>query len=273
MLKQRLVTFNSSGRDKTSGVCTWRNLEEVAVQSPDLNYPNTTRAAPLYFSDGREKMRAISTTGNLWEVDLNTGTEKQLRDSWNDCESVTLYRDCTVVVNKHIFLVNPDDVHCQLDAGSDWSRNQGCGMLGEDLYIGSSSGNLWCVPLKGWSDQKLTPKKVATGESVRFVATDPVRNKVYVGTRGNIKVYDPATDSYEDLLVTVPGSSIPSAISNFDRHIGVVAINQENNSSVLYTLSVSITATRVYQTSWGGIDGYGTDVATNIKGVHGIGVF
>lgn len=180
------VTFNSRDADTNPGVTIFKNEKTPLRKLKGLDYPHVgVRAAGIYTKGDEYVIRAVTSKGNLFEIDpfCHNGAEKYLKDSWKACSSVGTYRDCTVLVNKHIFLVNPEDIQRKLDAGGDWVHNEGCVVHDGKVYVVSNRGNLWKITLKGWS-VSCDVEQVNIGEILpnpKFVAVDPRNGNLYIG--------------------------------------------------------------------------------------------
>lgn len=182
------VTFNSKGEKTYPGVTVFEDEKTPLHKLRGLDYPHEgNRAAGVYTKDDKYVIRAVTSMGNLFEIDpfCHNGAEKYLKDTWRDCESVGTYRDCTVLVNKHVFLVNPEDIQLELHAGGDWHRNAGCAVHDGKVYVVSSNGGVWEITLQGWSVVcKVKQVKIGTVLSdPKFIAVDPRNGNLYIGDK------------------------------------------------------------------------------------------
>lgn len=180
------VTFRSKNDDHNPGVSIYQDENTRLHHLKGLHYPHLTRGAGVYTSRDEFVIRAVTGQrhGNLFEIyTCDDGLETYLKGSWKDCRSITTYRDCSVIVNRHAFLVNPEDIQLELHAGGDWQRNQGCDIHEGTVYVVTTANNLWTIKLQGWS-VGCEVEEVQLDDSLsdpQFVAVDPLTGFVYIG--------------------------------------------------------------------------------------------
>lgn len=188
------VTFRSKNDDHNPGVSIYQDENTRLHHLKGLDYPHLTRGAGVYTGRDEFVIRAVTGEGhgNLFEIyTCDDGLETYLKGSWKDCRSITTYRDCSVIVNRHAFLVNPEDIQLELHAGGDWERNQGCDIHEGTVYVVSRSKKLWKINLQGWSVGCETKEVNLTSDlhEPMFVAVDPSNGLVYIGDK-NLMVWD-----------------------------------------------------------------------------------
>ena len=239
------VTFNSKNEDDNPGVSIYKNENERVHHLPGLHYPHhTNRGAAIYKGD-KYVIRAVTPKANLFEIDpfCQGGGEKYLKDTWGNCKGVASYRDCTVLVNRHIFLVNPEDIQLKTNAGGDWEHNVGAIVIenfkaGENLepedylYVVSSQDRLWRIKLEGWSVgcEVKEIKLNRTIDHIGFVAVDPTDGHVYIGGqylyKWDGKINNPNTDTVD--------ISIHKTIETKDAFAGGITVSSDGTRTLWY---------------------------------------
>lgn len=206
------VTFNSDDDDyRYPGIGIFDHTNTCVHNWSGFNYPNTTRASAIYMDGGKYKIRAVTSKGNLYEIDpfIPAPNEKKLDGKWGNCDSISRYRDCTILINNHVFLVNPDGIQKELPAGGDWHKNLSCCCVGNSMYVlshASGEGTLYVLTLDGW-DGAVKTHKLDLGETLNspmFLAVNPLNGELYIAAK---KLYRWKANELHDLAITTEDAS------------------------------------------------------------------